>query len=50
MIHKNRQLNIKLSDAELSQLKGKIKKFRFSTISEYARFVLLNSEIQVKVK
>ena len=47
MINKNKQLNIKLSKEEYDQIIKKSTELKFNSISEYARFVLLNSKIEV---
>lgn len=50
MIYKNKQINIKLSKEELSEIKHKSKLLKFATVSEYVRFVILNASVEVKAK
>lgn len=48
LIDKNKQINIKISDHEKSIIEKKSKTYGFASISEYVRFVSLNSTIEVK--
>ena len=50
MINKNKQLNIKLSAAEMANLKKKTHELKFSSVSEYVRFIIINVEVEVKIK
>lgn len=49
LIQKDKQVNIKLSNIEKKIIEKKSKKYGFATISEYMRFVSLNSEIKVTI-
>ena len=48
LIIKNKQLNIKISDKEKEIIENKAKMYNFATVSEYIRFVALNSTIETK--
>lgn len=48
MIIKSKQLNVKLSPEEYKELVKKSKELKFNSISEYARFVLLNAVVEVR--
>ena len=50
LIDKNKQINIKISSREKEIIEQKSKKYGFCTISEYVRFVSLNSIIEVIIK
>jgi predicted DNA binding CopG/RHH family protein len=47
MIIKNKQINIKVSESELNQIKEKTKQLKFNTVSEYIRFIILNAKVEV---
>ena len=47
LIIKNKQINVKISEEEKEIIEKKAKIYNFTTISEYVRFVALNSIIEV---
>jgi len=46
---KDRQVNIRLTEEQYKEIECKMKKYYFTTISEYLRFVGLNANVEVNV-
>jgi len=46
---KDKQVNIRLTEEQYKVIECKMKKYYFTTISEYLRFVGLNADVKVNI-
>lgn len=47
---KEKQINIRLTELQYTKLEEQMKKYNYTSISEYLRFVGLNAVIETKIK
>ena len=50
LIEKTEQINIKITKLEKEKIEQQAKKYKFASVSEFLRFVALNSNIIVESK
>jgi hypothetical protein len=46
---KDKQVNIRLTDEQYNEIEKRMKKYNFTSISEYLRFVGTNAQVKVDI-
>lgn len=47
---KDKQVNIRLTEEQYNKIEKRMKKYNFTSISEYLRFVGVNAEIDINIR
>lgn len=47
---KDKQVNIRLTEGQYNEIEKRMEEYKFTSISEYLRFVGTNAEIKIEIK